>query len=204
MPVTILYYDFSVQKAIDDVKVTANYDKPVGMFDGLIQTMVCGVGIHKLISLCVWKEKRISRHDKPELLISVNVLVKRFFLLFRIFRSCSIFNVSLNQCSCNQTPKLQKFIFVSGTCFCVSLQWYLAWKFKGPFATQNSSVKSNLIAISSRFIYSAINERITSWENNKQTQRQTDILKPISNTYNAKEHFFSKQKPFYILFFMLT
>lgn len=42
---------FSVQKAIDDVQVTANYDKPVGMFDGLIQTMVCGVGIHKLISL---------------------------------------------------------------------------------------------------------------------------------------------------------
>lgn len=42
---------FSVQKASDDVQVTANYDKPVGMFDGLIQTMVCGVGIHKLISL---------------------------------------------------------------------------------------------------------------------------------------------------------
>lgn len=118
---------------------------------------------------------------------------KTIFLLFRIFRSCSIFNVSLNQCSCNQTPKLQKFIFVSGTCFCVSLQWYLAWKFKGPFATQNSSVKSNLIPISSRFIYSAINERITSWENNKQTQRQTDILKPISNTYNAKEHFFQNK-----------
>lgn len=72
-----LYHDFSVQKAIDDVQVTANYDKPVGMFDGLIQTMVCGVGIHKLI--------RISRHDKPEWLISVNVLVKRLFLLFRIF-----------------------------------------------------------------------------------------------------------------------
>lgn len=50
-----LYHDFSVQKAIDDVQVTANYDKPVGMFDGLIQTMVCGVGIHKLISLYLWK-----------------------------------------------------------------------------------------------------------------------------------------------------
>lgn len=46
-----IYHDFSVQKAIDDVQVTANYDKPVGMFDGLIQTMVCWVGIHKLISL---------------------------------------------------------------------------------------------------------------------------------------------------------
>lgn len=45
----------SIQKAIDDVKVTANFDKPVGMFDGLTQAMVCGVSIHKLINLYVWK-----------------------------------------------------------------------------------------------------------------------------------------------------
>lgn len=43
----------SIQKAIDDVKVTANFDKPVGMFDGLTQAMVCGVSIHKFINLYV-------------------------------------------------------------------------------------------------------------------------------------------------------
>lgn len=47
----------------------------------------------------------------------VNVLVKRSFLLFRIFRSCFIYYVSLSQCSCDQTPKLQKLTIVSGTCF---------------------------------------------------------------------------------------
>uniref|UniRef100_K1QAH5 Integrin beta n=1 Tax=Magallana gigas TaxID=29159 RepID=K1QAH5_MAGGI len=31
------------EAAVDDIRTTANFDKPEGLFDGLLQTMVCGV-----------------------------------------------------------------------------------------------------------------------------------------------------------------
>ena len=33
-----------MQAAVDAVNLTANFDKPEGLLDGLMQAMVCGVG----------------------------------------------------------------------------------------------------------------------------------------------------------------
>lgn len=38
------------EAAVDDIRTTANFDKPEGLFDGLLQTMVCGTKIG-------WREK---------------------------------------------------------------------------------------------------------------------------------------------------